>query len=74
MLESTDDVLKKPIKINLNIQTCPFTEFLLSYMIKFETARCLCDEVHVHQRKESQIKGELLSINHMKDEQIPVLN
>ena len=42
-------------------------------MIKFETARCLCDEVHVHQRKESQIKGELLLINHMKDEQIPVL-
>ena len=33
----------------------------------------ICDEVHVHQRKESQIKGELLSINHMKEEQIPVL-
>ena len=73
MLKSTDDVLQKPIKNKLNIQTCPFTEFLLSYMIKFETGRCSCDEVHDHQRKESQIKGELLLINQMKDEHIPVL-
>ena len=42
-------------------------------MIKFETVRCSCDEVDVHQRKESQIKGELPLINHMKDEQISVL-
>ena len=41
-------------------------------MIKFETGRCSYDEVRDHQRKESQIKGELLLINHMKDEHIPV--
>ena len=73
MLKSTDDVLQKPIKNKLNIQTCPCTEFLLSYMIKFKTGRCSCDEVDVHQRKESQVKGELSSIYHMKDEQISVV-
>lgn len=73
MFKSTDDVLQKPIKNKLNIQTCPCTEFLLNYMIKFETGRCSCHEVDVHQRKESSIKGELWLINHMKDEQISVV-
>ena len=72
-LKSTEDVLQKPIKNNLNIQSCPFTEFLLSYIIKLETGRCSCDEVDVHQKIGSQIKGELSSINHMKDEQISVV-
>ena len=55
MLKSTDDVLQKPIENKLNIQICPFTELLLSYMIKFETGRCSCDEVHDHQKK--KVKG-----------------
>ena len=50
MLKSTDDVLQKPMKNKLNIQTCPFTEFLLSYIIKLETGRWSCDEDDVHQR------------------------
>ena len=41
-------------------------------MIKFETGRCSCNEDDVHERKESQIKGELSLINHMKGEQITV--
>ena len=41
-------------------------------MIKFETGRCSCHGDDVHQRKESQIKGELSLINHMKGEQITV--
>ena len=36
MFKSTDDVLQKPIKNALNIQTCAFTEFLLSYTIKLK--------------------------------------
>ena len=63
-----DDILQKPS------DPFPYTELLLSYtcMIKFETGWCSCHEDDVHQRKESQIKGELSLINHKKGEQITV--
>ena len=63
MLESTDNILHKPIENKLNIQTCPYAGF----------GRCSCHEVDVHQKKESQIKGELLVISHIKGGQITVV-
>ena len=56
MFKSTDDVLQKPIENKLNIQTCPCTEILLSYMIKFETGRCSCHEVDVIKGKKVKLK------------------
>jgi hypothetical protein len=36
MLKSTDNILHKPIENTLSIQTCPYAELLLTYMIIFE--------------------------------------
>ena len=34
MLNSTDNILHKPIENKLNIQTCPYAELLLTYLIR----------------------------------------
>ena len=75
MLNSTDNILHKPIENKFNIQTCPYAELLLTYMIKFETGRCSHHEVDAHQRKDTgrQIIDALSLINPVKGEQITVV-
>ena len=34
MLNSTDNILHKPIENKFNIQTCPYAELLLTYLIR----------------------------------------
>ena len=53
MLNSSDNILHKPIENKFNIQTCPYAELLLTYVIKFETGRCSHHEVDAHQRKDT---------------------
>ena len=63
LLKSTNNILDKHIENKLNIQAC----------LHLGHGRCSGHDVDVHQKKDIQIKGEMLLISHMKDEHITVV-